>query len=148
MSKITYLVLAASLLALAPPAKAQGTSGSTGAIASIPSSVVRAGEQIRSPAKPDSFSTFAQAGPCSEDIAQFEAAIRQSAGNPNAGLTARQSVNAQLDRQPTPASLKRANERLQAKFSANMARAKQLDAKGDRAGCERYLSAAKRMFIL
>src|ERR1700731_2807794 len=77
----------------------------------------------------------AQAGPCSEDIAQFEAAMRQSAGNPNAGLTAPQSVGAQLDRQPTPESLKRAQERLQAKFSATMARAKRLDDKGDRAGC-------------
>ena len=90
----------------------------------------------------------AQAGPCSEDIAKFEAAIRQSAGNPNAGLTAPQSVGAQLDRQPTPDSLKQAQERLQTKFSATMARAKRLDAKGDRAGCIRALSAAKRMYIL
>ena len=90
----------------------------------------------------------AQAGPCSEDIAQFEAAIRQSAGNPIAGLTAPQSVGAQLNRQPTPESLKQAQERLQSKFSATMARAKRLDAKGDRAGCIRALSAAKRMYIL
>jgi hypothetical protein len=90
----------------------------------------------------------AQAGPCSEDIAQFEAAIRQSAGNPNAGLMAPQSVAAQLDHQPTPASLKQAQKRLQSTFSATMARAKRLDAKGDRAGCSRALSAAKRMYIL
>ena len=43
----------------------------------------------------------AQAGPCSTEIMQFEAAVRESAGNPNAGLTAPQSVGAQLDRQPT-----------------------------------------------
>ena len=90
----------------------------------------------------------AQAGPCSEDIAQFEAAIRQSAGNPNAGLTAPQSVAAQLNRQPTPDSLKQAQKRLQSTFSATMARAKRLDAKGDRAGCSRALSVAKRMYIL
>jgi hypothetical protein len=90
----------------------------------------------------------ARAGPCSEDIAQFEAAIRQSAGNPNAGLTAPQSVAAQLDHQPTPASLKRAQKRLQSTFSATMARAKRLDAVGDRTGCSRALSAAKRMYIL
>jgi hypothetical protein len=90
----------------------------------------------------------AQAGPCSEDIAQFEAAIRQSAGNPNAGLTAPQSVGAQLDRQPTPASLKKTQERLRSEFSATMARAKRLDARGDRTGCVRALSAAKRMYIL
>jgi hypothetical protein len=93
-------------------------------------------------------SAVAQAGPCSNDIAQFEAAMRRSAGNPNAGLTAPQSVGAQLDRQPTPDSLKQAKERLQSKFAATMARAKRLDAKGDLAGCTRALSAAKRMYIL
>src|SRR5258708_36706940 len=77
-------------------------------------------------------STYAQAGPCSADIAQFEAAVRQSATNPNAGLAAPQSVGAQLDRQPTVASMKRAEEQLKARFSANMARAKRLDAHGDR----------------
>src|SRR5271154_899464 len=85
--------------------------------------------------------TFAQAGPCSDGIAQFEAAIRQSAGDPSAGLTAPQTVGAQLDRQPTPGSLKRTQEQLQAKFSATMARAKRLDQQGDRAGCTRALSA-------
>ena len=84
-------------------------------------------------------SAVAQAGPCSKDIAQFEAAMR---------LTAPQSVGAQLDRQPTPDSLKQAKERLQSKFAATMARAKRLDAKGDLAGCTRALSAAKRMYIL
>ena len=92
--------------------------------------------------------TVARAGPCSEDIAQFEAAIRQSAGNPNAGLTAPQSVGAQLGWQPTPASLKQAQKRLQSKFSTTMARAKRLDAKGDRTGCSGALTAAKRMYIL
>jgi len=92
--------------------------------------------------------SIAQAGPCSADIAQFEQAIRQSAGNPFAGLSAPQSVNAQLDRQPTPESLKQARDRLQAKFSATMARAKRLDAKGDGAGCASALSQARRMYIL
>ena len=41
--KLVYSVLA--LFALTQLAAAQGTSGGTGAIASIPSSVVRAGEQ-------------------------------------------------------------------------------------------------------
>jgi hypothetical protein len=66
--------------------------------------------------------TLAQAGPCSNDIEQFEAAIGQSAGNPYAGLTAPQSIGAQLDRQPTPDSLKKTKERLQSKFSATMAK--------------------------
>jgi hypothetical protein len=92
--------------------------------------------------------TFANAGPCTADIAQFEAAIRQSAGNPYAGLTAPQTVAAQDDRQPTVASMKRAERDLKAKFAATMAQAKRRDARNDRAGCERALSAAKRMYIL
>ena len=90
----------------------------------------------------------AQAGPCSADIAQFEQAIRDSAGNPSAGLTAPQSVAAQMDRQPTPESIKHAQARLRAKFSATMARAKRLDARGNQSGCASALSAAKRMYIL
>jgi hypothetical protein len=90
----------------------------------------------------------AQAGPCSQAIAQFEQAVRQSAGNPNAGPMARQSIGAQLDRQPTPASMKRAEERAQAAFDATLARAKRLDAGGNRAGCTKALAAAKRMYNL
>jgi hypothetical protein len=91
--------------------------------------------------------TFAQAGPCTADIAQFEAAIRQSAGNPNAGLTAPQSVGAQLEHQPTPESIKHTNQCLQTQFAATMARAKRLDAQGDRAGCSDGLNAARRMYV-
>jgi hypothetical protein len=93
-------------------------------------------------------STFAEAGPCSADIAQFELAIRQSSGNPYAGLTAPQSVAAQNDRQPTVASMKKAERNLKAKFAATVAQAKRLDARNDRVGCERALSIAKEMYIL
>jgi hypothetical protein len=88
----------------------------------------------------------ANAGPCTTAIAQFEQAVRQSAGNPNAGPMAPQSIGAQLDRQPTPGSIKRAEQRAEATFAAAMARAKRLDARGDRAGCRRALAAAKRMY--
>jgi hypothetical protein len=90
----------------------------------------------------------AHAGPCSTKIAQFEKAVRQSAGNPGAGPMAPQSIGAQLDRQPTPASVKRAEQRAQASFHAVMARAKRLDAQGNRSGCTRALAAAKRMYNL
>jgi hypothetical protein len=90
----------------------------------------------------------AHAGPCSAEIAQFEFAVRQSASNPNAGPMAPQSIGAQLDRQPTPASVKRAQKRAQAQFAATMARAKRLDAQGNRAGCTRALAAAKDMYNL
>jgi hypothetical protein len=88
----------------------------------------------------------AHAGPCTTAIAEFEQAVRQSAGNPNAGPMAPQSIGAQLDRQPTPGSIKRAEGRAQATFAATMARAKRLDARGNRAGCTRALAAAKRMY--
>jgi hypothetical protein len=93
-----------------------------------------------------SLSTTAYAGPCAAQIAEFEVAIRQSSGNPLAGLTARQTVAAQLDRQPTPESVKQANERLKSQFDATMAEAKRLDAQADHSGCTRALNAAKRMY--
>jgi hypothetical protein len=92
--------------------------------------------------------TSAQAGPCSNAIAQFEQAVRQSANKPDAGPTARQTIGAQLDRQPTPGSVARAEARAQAAFEAALARAKRLDARGNRAGCTRALRAAKRMYNL
>ena len=90
----------------------------------------------------------AHAGPCSSRIAQFEQAVRQSAGNPNAGPMAPQSIGAQLDRQPTPASIRRAEQQAQAAFAATLARAKRLDKQGNRVGCTRALAAAKRMYNL
>jgi len=92
--------------------------------------------------------TLAEAGPCTADIAQFEAAMRQSAGNPFAGLMAPQSIAAQDNHQPTVASMKKAEHDLKAKFAATMAQARRLDARNDRAGCERALSVAQRMYIL
>jgi len=90
----------------------------------------------------------APAGPCSAQIAQFEQAVRQSANNPAAGPMAPQSIGAQIDRQPTPGSVKRAEQRAQAAFNTALARAKQLDARGDRAGCRRALATAKGMYNL
>jgi hypothetical protein len=88
----------------------------------------------------------AHAGPCTHKIAQFEQAVRQSANNPGAGPMAPQSIGAQLGYQPTPGSVQRADARAQAAFDAALARAKRLDARGDRAGCTRALAAAKRMY--
>ena len=90
----------------------------------------------------------AWAGPCTSDIAQFEAAIAGSQGNPLAGLTAPQSVGAQLGHEPTPASVKKAQDKLKSRFAAAMARAKRYDAQGNRLGCTRELTAAKRMYVL
>ena len=90
----------------------------------------------------------AHAGPCSKAIAQFEKAVRQAANRPGAGPVAPQSVAAQLDRQPTPGSVRRAEARAQAGFDAALARAKRLDARGNRAGCRRALAAARDRYDL
>jgi hypothetical protein len=90
----------------------------------------------------------AHAGPCTSKIAQFEQAVRQSANNPGAGPMAPQSVGAQLGYQPTFGSVQRADAKAQAAFDAAMARAKRLDARGNRSGCMRALAAAKRMYNL
>jgi hypothetical protein len=92
--------------------------------------------------------TTAYAGPCSSAIAQFEQSVRQSANKPDAGPTAPQSIGAQLDRQPTPDSVARAEARAQTTFEASLARAKRFDARGNRAGCTRALAAARRMYNL
>jgi hypothetical protein len=92
-------------------------------------------------------SAMAQAGPCTADISQLEATVHQSEDDPFAGLTARQSVNAQLHRQPTPESLHRADRHLKARFFAAIARAKQYDAQGNGSGCTRALDAARKIYI-
>lgn len=90
----------------------------------------------------------ADAGPCSDAIAQFEQAVRQDANNPNAGPLAPQSIGAQLGHQPTPGSVKRAEKRAQGTFEAALARAKRLDAQGNRAGCTKALARARQMYNL
>ena len=90
----------------------------------------------------------AHAGPCTSAIAQFERALRQSANDPGSGPTARQSIGAQLSHQPTPSSVKRADERAQTNFAAALARAKRLDARGNRSGCKRALAEARRRYEL
>jgi hypothetical protein len=88
----------------------------------------------------------AHAGPCSNAITQFEQAVRQSGKNPTAGPTASQTTGAQTGRQPTPDSVKRADEDARATFEAALARAKSLDAQGDQAGCSQALADAQRMY--
>jgi hypothetical protein len=87
------------------------------------------------------------AGPCSNAIAQFEQAVRESTKNRIAGPTAPQTVGAQTGRQPTPDSVKRAEESAQATFETALARAKSLDEQGDHAGCSQALADAKRIYV-
>ena len=88
------------------------------------------------------------AGPCTSAITKFEGSLRQSANDPGSGPTARQSIGAQLGHQPTPNSVRRAEERAQTNFAAALARAKRLDARGNRSGCTRALAEARRLYEL
>jgi hypothetical protein len=88
----------------------------------------------------------ADAGPCTDEITKFEDAVsRRAATNPGAGPTARQSVGAQLSRQPTPSSVAQAEAHAQSTFMATLARAKALDAEGN-AECMQALDEAKLRF--
>jgi hypothetical protein len=69
---LTGVVLAA-VVALASDAAAQGTGGSTGAIASIPGSVVRGHEQ-----QPGLFSILASPPPPGADAVSKQKAVRRS----------------------------------------------------------------------
>jgi hypothetical protein len=52
----------------------------------------------------------AHAGPCGADIAQFENTIHNSASKPDAGPMGPQTIGAQLGHEPTPDSLKQAED--------------------------------------
>jgi hypothetical protein len=92
--------------------------------------------------------SLAHAGPCSDEIAQLQEAARQAATNPAAGPTAPQSVEAQRGRQPTPESVKRAQDTAQSRFAAALSRAEALDAEGRPAECMQAIADAKRMLGL
>lgn len=88
----------------------------------------------------------AQAGICTKKVDQFERAIRQTSLPSSAGPTAPETIGAELGHQPTPASVKAAATRAQSRFSALLANAKALDARGKHTACMRALSDAKMMF--
>ena len=85
---------------------------------------------------------LAEAGPCSNNIAELETAIHQPGANPLSG-PGWQTVNPQLSRQPMPDLAS-----LQSQLSATIARAKRLDMKGQRVGCMGAINAARRMPVL
>ncbi len=66
----------ASLLALTYVAEAQGTSGATGAVASIPSSIVRAREQGQAVTQPGLFSIITGSTPPGSNAVSKQKTIR------------------------------------------------------------------------
>jgi hypothetical protein len=83
----------------------------------------------------------AQASPCGDEIARLEAILRQN--NPATGPTAPQSVGAQLSRQPTAESVKKAEAEARSTFAASLEHAKALDAQGKTAECTDLVNKAK-----
>jgi hypothetical protein len=88
----------------------------------------------------------AHAGLCTKEVNQFERAIRHSSMPPDAGPTAPETIGAELDHQPTPASVRAGKTGAQSRFADLLANAKALDARGKHNACVRVLSDAKNMF--
>jgi hypothetical protein len=90
----------------------------------------------------------AQAGLCTRQIDQFEAAMPRSPIDSNAGPTALETIGAKLGRQPTPASIAAAEAGAQSQFASLMAQARALDARGKHKACMRILADVKQTFAL
>jgi hypothetical protein len=90
----------------------------------------------------------AHAGVCGGAIAQLEALVDPSTENRVSTLTVPQSIGAQLHHQPTPESVRRAEENAQLRFAAILARAKILDVEGKTTECMQSVTEAKRLLGL
>ncbi len=95
----------------------------------------------------------AHAGPCTQQIYDFDVVLNKKLdAAAAAGKTGAQSMAATAHRQPTLKSVEEAEVRLGDISPANaqaftdaMVEARKADAAGDRAGCEKALSAAESM---
>ena len=84
----------------------------------------------------------AQAGPCSADLAKIEKAL--SAPNSPFGPTGRQTVGAQMGRQPTPASMARAEKKADTNYQAVLTQAQTLDNQNNPA-CKKVVKKLKTL---
>lgn len=88
----------------------------------------------------------AQAEPCAEQFAQVEAQISGHKTGARFGPSAPQTVGAQLGRQPTPATIERAERQANALATATLERARVADEEGDASGCKRALTDLKDLY--
>lgn len=86
--------------------------------------------------------TPAHAGPCAKEIAALRESLRQTESGGKTIGSAPQSIGAQLEHQPTPASVARAKENARARIAALLAQAETLDAQGKLAECQEALRTA------
>lgn len=90
----------------------------------------------------------ADTGLCGDAVAQLESLADRSMGNPGAQPTIPQSIGAQLHHQPTPESVRRAEENARLQFATILARAKILNAEGKTTECMQSVTEAKRLLGL
>jgi hypothetical protein len=83
---------------------------------------------------------WAQAGPCTSEISKIEQAVNEP--NSMYAPTARQTVGAQLNRQPTPESIARAEQKADAHYDQVLSKAKSLDA-ANNPDCENAVKELK-----
>ncbi len=88
----------------------------------------------------------AQSGPCTVQIEQIEHQIGSDIAGPTFGLTAPQSVDAQLHHQPTASSLERAEHVANTDGDVAIDRAARADAAGNGTRCSQDLIAARRFY--
>ena len=94
-----------------------------------------------------------RAGPCAKDIVSMQARVDAHLGQAAAaGPSAKQSVQAQMHRQPTPNSMANAERKLGdlspstiIKVNAAMDRAQKADGAGDESGCRQALAEVARI---
>jgi hypothetical protein len=84
----------------------------------------------------------AHAGPCTADIQKIEKAVSEP--NSPVGPTARQSVGAQMGRQPTPASMAQAEQKAGSHYQAALTRAQALDNQNNPA-CKKAVKKLKAL---
>src|SRR5262245_58832409 len=85
----------------------------------------------------------ARAGPCSDEIARIESTLARSAAD--VGPTDRQTLGAQLHRQPTPGSVERAEDRAASALDAAIARARAYDAEDNRTECRKAVDEIRQL---
>lgn len=90
----------------------------------------------------------AYAGPCSAQLARIEQHIQTNDQDSFVGPTARQTVGAQLGRQPTPATVGRAEQRANTLVQAALNRIRQADDAGDAAACREAVAQFKNLYGL
>jgi hypothetical protein len=88
----------------------------------------------------------AQAGPCAAEIAQIEAQTNGYKTGAAFGPSAPQTIGAQLGRQPTPATVEKAENQASAIAAATLQRARIADEEGDAPRCERAASELRDLY--